>query len=106
MEDILRTDAQKGKETLVILDTSVAINSKAGTIAVFSVIEHPPCENRDFDVLFPELSDYARAIEIASKLRSNGTPIGAIDILIAAMCINRSATLLTKDRDFAFVKNV
>lgn len=41
---------------------------------------------------------------MATKLRAIGKPIGAIDIIIAAMCLNRSAKLVTKDSDFKYVK--
>ncbi len=34
-----------------------------------------------------------------------GEPITAIDALIAAICIVRGLTLVTKDKDFRIVKN-
>ncbi len=52
------------------------------------------------------MSDYGKAIEIAERLRVKGTPIGAIDILIAAMVINRKKKLLTKDKDFLKIKDI
>ena len=86
-----------------VFDTSIAIERKEGNITLFSVIEHPPFKNKDFHVLFPESIDYIKAIEIAEKLRSRGKPIGAIDMLIAAMCINRSVKLVSKDNHFKSV---
>ena len=86
-----------------ILDTSVAIESNEGLISLFTVIEHPPSIDK-FEILFPDNVDYIKAIEISNKLREKGKPIGAIDILIAAMCLNRNAKLITKDKDFAIVK--
>ncbi len=47
-----------------------------------------------------------KAIEIAEKLRNIGKPIGAIDMLIASMCLNRSVKLITKDKDFKSVKEI
>ena len=47
-----------------------------------------------------------KAIEIAEKLRNIGKPIGAIDMLIASMCLNRSVKLITKDKDFKAVKEI
>ena len=87
-----------------ILDTSVAIDRHEGYITTFTAIEYPPCLHRQFQIISPETIDYVKAIHIANRLRSAGRPIGAIDILIAAMCINREATLVTKDGDFETIK--
>ena len=46
-----------------ILDTSIAIECKEGTISVFTVIEHPPSIDK-FEILFPEDVDYIKAIDI------------------------------------------
>ena len=88
-----------------ILDTSIAIECKEGTISVFTVIEHPPSIDK-FEILFPEDVDYIKAIEISEKLRKKGTPIGAVNIMIAAMLINRGARLIAKDKDFEYIKEI
>lgn len=88
-----------------ILDTSIAIERRSGNITIFSVVEHPPCANKEFTVILPEIYDYTKSIQIASSLRQKGTPIGAIDILIAAICLNRNSALVTADGDFKLVKN-
>ncbi|MBI4163563.1 MAG: PIN domain-containing protein [Candidatus Aenigmarchaeota archaeon] len=87
-----------------ILDTSVAIEKEEGTITLFTVIEYPPSTTKLFQIIIPEGLDYLKAVEVATKLRAIGKPIGAIDIIIAAMCLNRSAKLVTKDSDFKYVK--
>ncbi len=87
-------------ETNEILDTSVAIERGEGTITIFTVIEYPPAVDKFFDIIFPETIDYVKAIEIANMLRVKGMLVGAVDIMIAAMCINRSAKITTKDADF------
>ena len=88
-----------------ILDTSVAIERDEGVITLFSLIEHPPSINK-FEILFPDLEDYSKAIQISEGLRKIGKPIDAIDILISAMCLNRKNKLITKDKDFIFVKDI
>ena len=88
-----------------ILDTSVAIHRDSGAVTVFSAIEYTPSLKK-FEIIFPEIRDYTKAINIAEELRVNGKPIGAIDILISAMCLNRSAKLITKDNDFRFIKEI
>ena len=90
-------------ETNAILDTSAAIGRNEGTITIFTVIEYPPSAKYNFDVVFPETLDYLKATEIATRLREVGKPIGAIDMIIAAMCLNRFVKLVTKDRDFEYV---
>jgi|SRR3989344_3299989 len=93
-------------ETKEILDTSVALDCSEGIITIFSLIEYPPCGERYFDIIFPNTKDYVEAVEIARKLRRKGTLVGAIDILIAAMAVNRSAPLRTKDSDFKQIQAV
>lgn len=93
-------------ETEEILDTSVVFDAKEGIITIFTLIEHPPCGERFFDILFPETKDYVIAVEIARKLRKKGTPVGAIDILIAAIAVNRSLVVRTSDGDFKHIQAV
>ena len=91
-------------EAKEILDTSVAIERKAGVITVFTAIEYPPSMNRNFEVLLPETADYIKAIEISNKLRDKGKPVGAVDIIISSMCINRAMRLVAKDNDFKNIR--
>ena len=35
--------------------------------------------------------------------RKKGTPVGAIDILLAAICLNRKSAVRTKDKDIKAV---
>ena len=91
-------------ETKEILDTSVAFGKVKGVITIFTAIEYTPTLKKSFEIIFPDGADYVKAIEIANKLREKGKPVGAIDILIAGMCINRESTLLTKDMDFKIIQ--
>jgi len=93
-------------ETKEILDTSVAIGKKEGTITVFTGLEYPTSFKALFEIIFPEDEDYIKAIQIANSLKEKGRLIGAIDILISAMCLNRNTKLVTKDNDFKAVKEV
>lgn len=73
-------------------------------MTVFTTLEYPTSIKKAFDVLFPESSDYTKAIIIAQKLKEKGKLIGAIDIMISAMSLNRSFILVTKDKDFNNIK--
>ncbi|MBI2580525.1 PIN domain-containing protein [Candidatus Woesearchaeota archaeon] len=70
---------------------------------IFSIIEYPPAIEH-YDVLSPNAADYKRALEISRKLRKIGKPVGAIDILIASMCLNRAFELVAKDTDFLKIR--
>jgi len=88
-----------------ILDTSVAMERKEGSITVFTAIEYPSSLKKPFDFIFPEIQDYMKSVEIANKLKEKGNPVGAVDIMIASVCLNRSAMLLTKDADFQIIND-
>ena len=89
-----------------ILDTSTAFERQEGVITIFTAVEYPRGLQKRFEVVYPTLEDYDKAIIIAQRLQSIGKPIGGIDILIAAMCINRSAILVTKDSHYLNVVEV
>ena len=78
---------------------------KFGLTTIFSTIEYPPAFDK-CDILWPNRRDFELAFKISMKLRKIGKPIGAIDIIIASMCINRDLELWTKDKDFKSIKLV
>ncbi|MBS1848228.1 MAG: PIN domain-containing protein, partial [Actinobacteria bacterium] len=49
----------------------------------------------------PTRADYAGAADVSLVCRRAGVQLGAIDALIAQVCIANDLTLLTADRDFA-----
>lgn len=89
-----------------ILDTSVIFSKGEGTVTIFTLIEHPPSARKGLNVIFPDTVDYVKALEISNKLREKGKPVGAIDIIIAGMCLNRSAKLLAADKDFEVINDI
>ncbi len=88
-----------------ILDASSLIAKETGLTTIFGIIEYPPA-SESCDILFPDEHDFEKAVDIAWKLRKAGKPVGAIDILVASMCINRNKKLITKDMDFRMIKFV
>ncbi len=88
-----------------ILDVSLLIEKETGTTTIFGIIEYPPAIGQ-CDILFPGENDFKKAVDIAWKLRKAGKPVGAIDVLLASMCINRNAKLVTKDKDFLHIKTI
>jgi len=99
-----KTKREREKESEVI-DASLLIEGERGTTTAIGIIEYPPALP-GCTIIWPETADYATAINLAVRLRKNGSPIGSADIIIASMCLNRSLTLRTKDKDFLNVKEV
>ena len=93
-------------ETHKVLDTNLLIDGKTGLTTVLNVIEYPKSIQKDNEIIWPTRDDYVVAIEIMVALLDSGKPIPAVDVLVAAMCLNRKLTLVTKDRHFSYVKLV
>ena len=88
-----------------ILDASALIAKEVGLTTIFGIIEYPPA-SKYCDILFPEEEDFSLAIEISWGLRKIGKPVGAVDVLVASMCINRDMELITKDKDFEIIQSI
>ncbi|MCZ7628935.1 MAG: PIN domain nuclease [Microthrixaceae bacterium] len=59
--------------------------------------------HRQFDsvpFIEPRRADYAGAAELGTRCRRAGVQLGAVDALIAQVCIANDLTLLTADGDF------
>jgi hypothetical protein len=50
--------------------------------------------------LTPDRSDHIEAAELRNRCRRRGVQIGAIDALLAQLCLRYDLTLLTADDDF------
>ncbi|MHA1719085.1 MAG: type II toxin-antitoxin system VapC family toxin [Promethearchaeota archaeon] len=74
---------------------------------IFSLIEYPIAINQKFLVIFyPKHNTYQKSLEYTAKLRKNGTPIPAIDILIGAIAIEKKMIIVSNDAHFNFFKEV
>lgn len=74
---------------------------------IFNVIEHPPVLHRKLvSVLYPTFDNYTHCVEYAIKLREKGTPLPAVDILIATIAIDENACLVTDDVHFESVQDI
>jgi tRNA(fMet)-specific endonuclease VapC len=94
-------------ETGKVIDTNLLIEGETGLTTIFNVIEYPKTlESPDNEVIWPTRKDYLTAIEIMVGLLESGKPVPAIDIMIAAVCINRKLILETRDHHFEYIKLV
>ena len=79
----------------------------SGYTTIFSVIEFPKAiKFKQLVVIYPSREDYDEAIRISIDLLKKGKPIGAIDVLIASIALNRDLLLITMDKHLKYVKIV
>jgi hypothetical protein len=93
-------------EAIEVVDTNLLIEGKTGVTTAFNVVEYPKALEANAEVLWPSREDYVTAIGIMIDLLKAGTPVPALDVLIASMCINRGFKLLTKDDHFNAIMSV
>ena len=81
--------------------------SLRGFTTILNVIEFPKApEFEDVNVLEPTSEEYALALELCVKLLQRGTPVPAVDIVIAALGIRRELRLRTNDPHFSTIRAV
>ena len=56
--------------------------------------------------IIPDKVDYIQAAEIRNKCRRKGIQTGAIDVLLAQLCLRHELELLTTDNDFNYISKV
>ncbi len=98
----------------VVYDTNELIDflkksklNLTGFTTIFNLVEFPKAmEFEELTVIYPNVEDYEESVNISIALLQKGTPLPAIDILVAAMCINRDLVLCTKDIHLTAIKSV
>ena len=97
----------------VVYDTNQLINllksgkhTANGFTTILNIIEFPKAlDLKELAVIYPTLDDYDESLKISAALLRKGTPLPAVDIVIAAICIRRNLTLRTIDRHFTNIKS-
>ncbi|ALL01998.1 putative nucleic acid-binding protein [Pyrodictium delaneyi] len=95
-----------------IYDTSAVIELVArrgaplvpGYISVLTAVEYPPAVPRVLGILYPTKQDYRLAIAWQARLRKLGTPMPAVDLVIAAQAYNNGMELVALDKHFKLLK--
>jgi len=98
----------------IIYDTNQLIDlqksgqtSINGFTTIFNLIEFPTAlDLKDLSIIYPTADDYEESLELSIALLKKGTPMQAIDIMIATICIRRNLTLSTKDDDFSNIAKI
>ncbi|AMQ18863.1 type II toxin-antitoxin system VapC family toxin [Thermococcus peptonophilus] len=101
------SNKKKFYDTNVLIDAARNRDSlEEGYTTVLNLVEYPKAALLDLNLLIPTVKEYALAVELSEKLVKEGTPVPAVDIVIAAVSISRGLTLITKDKHFEKIKKV
>ncbi|NJE26417.1 PIN domain-containing protein [Thermococcus sp. MV5] len=95
---------KKLHDTNVIMDAVKPKKKIAGYTTILNLIEFPRGAELELEVLTPSLEDYLLALEISQTMVEQGTPIPAVDAILAAVALKRNFTLVTRDKHFDFIK--
>lgn len=95
-----------------IYDTSSLINAYkqrkrlTGYTTIFNIVEFPKILDFKLTVLYPSKSDYNLAIKLSKDVLRIGKPLPAIDIIVAAMALNRNMKLVTSNKHFTVIREI
>ncbi|ALM76144.1 type II toxin-antitoxin system VapC family toxin [Thermococcus barophilus] len=95
-----------------LYDTNILIEARKskkplyGYTTILNLIEYPKAALFELIFLYPSKEDYKLAVKMSKELIKKGNPIPAVDILIAAMALNRNFTMVTKDKHFLLIKDL
>jgi len=91
-------------DTNVIIEAVTSGEKLRGYTTILNVVEFPKATTLDLTVITPSLDDYLFSIKISQAMVERGTPIPAVDIVVAAVALNRRLTLLSRDKHFLFIQ--
>lgn len=97
-----------------LYDTNVLIESMRGGVSKLdgsttslNLIEFPKGATIEgLKVIVPGKGDFDTAYRMAVLLLKEGTPVPAVDVVIAAVALNRNLTLCTADRHFEAIRKI
>jgi len=82
---------------IIVTETLQGFRTEAGFVKALALLTRLP-------LLEPSLDAHVRAARLYRSLRRKGVTVrGTIDCIIAAICIDTNAALLTLDRDFEHI---
>ena len=95
-------------DTNVLIDMMRdGVDKIEGSTTSLNLIEFPKAAKFEkLKVIIPGRDDFDLAFELASLLLKKGNPIPAVDLVIAAVALNRDMILYTTDKHFEMVQQV
>jgi len=91
-------------DTNVLIEAAKSGKALNGYTTVLNVVEFPRALELGLTVITPSLEDYLLAIKISQAMVRKGTPVPAVDAIVAAVAMNRELTLVTNDKHFEWIK--
>lgn len=91
-------------DTNVLIEAVKSRKKLKGYTTVLNVVEFPRALELGLTVITPSLEDYLLSIRISQAMVRKGTPVPAVDAVVAAVAINRELTLVTMDKHFEWIK--
>ncbi|WP_167892383.1 PIN domain-containing protein [Thermococcus sp. MAR1] len=84
-------------DTNVLIEAVKSRKNLNGYTTILNIVEFPRALELGLTVITPSLEDYLLAIKISQAMVRNGTPVPAVDAIVAAVAMNRELTLVTKE---------
>lgn len=83
-------------------------SSISGSTTIFNIIEYPKALEffQNLEIIYPKDDDFKTAIKLSKDLLVIGTPIPAVDILIASICYNSNFKLISLDSHFSYISDI
>jgi len=91
-------------DTNVLIDAVKSRKKLKGYTTVLNVVEFPRALELGLTVITPSLEDHLLAIKISQAMVKRGTPVPAVDAVVASVAINHELTLVTRDKHFEWIK--
>ncbi|AEK74021.1 hypothetical protein GQS_10640 [Thermococcus sp. 4557] len=91
-------------DTNVLIDAVKSGKTLNGYTTVLNIVEFPRALELGLTGITPSLEDYLLAIKISQAMVKKGTPVPAVDAIVAAVAMNRELTLITRDKHFEWIK--
>lgn len=91
-------------DTNVLIEAVKSRKKLEGYTTVLNVVEFPRALELGLTVITPSLEDYLLAIKISQTMVRRGTPVPAVNAVVASVAINRELTLVTRDKHFEWIK--
>ncbi len=91
-------------DTNVLIEAVKSRRKLEGHTTILNIVEFPRALELGLTVITPSLGDYLLATKISQAMVRKGTPVPAVDAVVAAVAINRKLTLVTREEHFEWIK--
>lgn len=78
----------------------------SGFTTILNVIEYPPAAALGLNIVYPTRADYELAFIWQLELRRRGRSIPAVDLVIAAIAVNKGLKLIAVNEHFKWIADV